>query len=256
MVRALLEGRKTQTRRVVKDQPPPCKGFPHMHPDGSWGIYLDQPNGGPYKHIGKCPYGSPGHLLWVRETWQTAMSDDGPCLLYRADKGRWYPEYTGPNEGIGPSFDYERYPGDYVEWAGDVERRGPWKSPIHMPRWASRLTLEITDVRVERLQSLSEEDAIAEGVFFTDYGRRCFHEGQGNPSTCPASVEHHPLKPGWMWKPTLSSDECLGSARHAYANLWNTINGPSSWQASPWIWALTFKVHQQNTDHRTEIPED
>jgi hypothetical protein len=117
-----------------------------------------------------------------------------------------------------------------------------------MPRTASRLTLKITDIRVERVQDISEEDAIAEGCFFTDYGRSCFHLGSGDPETCAAMQQHHPQKPGWMWDKTTSSDQCLNSARSAYGDLWNTINGAESWQENPWVWALSFKVIHENVD--------
>jgi hypothetical protein len=117
-----------------------------------------------------------------------------------------------------------------------------------MPRWASRLTLEIIDVRVERLQDISEADARSEGCFFTDYGRRCFHQVRGDIATCPANAEHHPQREGWMWASTQSSDQCLGSARSAYGNLWESINGTGSWESNPWVWIVEFRVHQQNVD--------
>ena len=164
-----------------------------------------------------CPYGKPGDLLWVRESFSRP---------YNGGEETWY-------------------------WVDGNPQDGDWWKPqpsIHMHRFRSRLTLELTDVRIERLQDISEEDAVAEGIFFTDYGRRCFHQGQGEISSCPAPEEHHPQKPGWMWQPTTSSTQCLGSARHAYGNLWNAINGSDSWDINPWCWCLSFKVHRCNID--------
>lgn len=127
MVRAILEGRKTQTRRVLKN---PDDGVSTTIEDGS-PLYCDD---GGFWHPRPCPYGQPGDRLWVREAHQ--LSPDGP--IYRA---------TAREHGT-----YE--PGG----------AGPWRPSIHMPRWASRITLEITDVRVERVQEITEDDAIAEGV--------------------------------------------------------------------------------------------
>jgi hypothetical protein len=117
-----------------------------------------------------------------------------------------------------------------------------WKPSIFMPRWASRITLEITEVRVQRLNEISEEDAIAEGMFFKDYGRACGHWGQWQDAgDCPAAPVTHPQRPGWSWKETVSHEECLKSARFAYGNLWESINGDRSWASNPWVWAITFR---------------
>lgn len=214
MVRALLEGRKTQTRRVVK---------PTKDRNGS-GCELapceiaGEINNGDY-HL--CPYGQPGDRLWVRENFLQLMH--GPVtdgeIKYRADL---HPSETGsqPNDGW---------------W---------WKSrpSIHMPRWASRILLEIISARVERLQEISEADAKAEGAFFTDYGRQCFHKGAPRDAVkCPAPDDHHPQREGWSMASTESHEQCLSSARMAFANLWEKINGPDSWDANPWVWVVEFK---------------
>lgn len=167
MVRALLEGRKTQARRIVKPVP--------SHP----------------MHV--CPYGKPGDLLWVRESICRAKEYGG--IGYCADT-TWYPNYAWP-------------------WKKDVV------SSIHMPRWLSRLTLEITEVRVERLQDISVEDAEAEGV-----EELKSYILVGNSIFPPVTI---------CWKT-------------GYKRLWESINGAGSWDANPWVWALTFKVHQQNVD--------
>lgn len=129
MVRAILDGRKTQTRRVMKPQPSPADVFVGDHGLGM----------GPQF---RCSYGQSGDRLWVRETW--ACECCGRTLEYRAVHGRC--------EGLSYRAD------------GGTGGSSGWRSPIHMPRWASRLTLDITEVRVQRVQEISEEDAVAEGV--------------------------------------------------------------------------------------------
>jgi hypothetical protein len=154
MVRAILAGEKTQTRRVLKPTPPDWItdfGFSMFTPPGSIsgrGIYGDE---GPAEKFFRCPYGMPGERLWVRETWAmncnrygdapipATRPDDLAELAYRAD-GDWS-DY-GPVDGFCP----------------------PWRPSIHMPRWASRITLEVTRIRVERLGQISGKDALAEGV--------------------------------------------------------------------------------------------
>lgn len=185
MVRAILDGRKTQTRRIIKNQPA--------------GDYPDTPalirsvGGGFqwYGHYGEssifnCPFGSVGDRIWVRETFSPVPDHEEPAgcsaILYAAD-------------GNGPY--------------------GKWVPSIHMPRWASRLTLEITGVRVERLNSISQEDAQAEGMELTG------------------------------WRPTYSDPDSGGEVWTPYDNfaqLWESIYGEESWQANPWVWVIEFKV--------------
>ena len=183
MARAILSGAKTQTRRVVKaradkDMGPRCVLQPHE--------IAGEVNGGSYRN---SPYGQPGDWLWVRETW--ARDDEDDALMYRADVGRdmnadaWE---QGRLEGV------PRY---------------KWRPSIHMPRWASRITLEITEVRVDRLHDISEADAGAEGV----------------------SAKH-----------TADADY---TAREKYSVLWEQINGAGSWDANPWVWVVSFRRVQQ-----------
>jgi hypothetical protein len=106
--------------------------------------------------------------------------------------------------------------------------------------------LEIADIRVERLQDISEEDAKAEGMFFTDYGRSCGHfAGQGwvdyDPKRCPAPLAYHAQRSGWMWDKTSSHEECLAAAKWAFANLWCHVNGENAWVENPWVWVVTFR---------------
>jgi hypothetical protein len=178
MIRALLEGRKTQTRRIVKPGPPDGLA---MHASGDGWRY----EGVDYRGdaVERCPYGVPGDRLWVREAWSEHVGSFGESRVafYRAD--------------------------------GD-ERAGPWKPSIHMPRWASRITLELTDVRVQRLQEISEEDAKAEGIQTDDM--------------------NHVVRPdGINW----------GGARGEFAALWESINGKRApWDSNPFVWCLTFKL--------------
>lgn len=137
MVRAILEGRKTQTRRVVKPQPAHC---------------ADLPMGKDLTFASACPYGQPGDRLWVRETWAVGTLFDyvRPSLLPKPDcESKLAVDYAANPRRIWHS-----------------EDQGRWRPSIHMPRWASRITLEITSVRVERLQDISHKDAIAEGLEF------------------------------------------------------------------------------------------
>ena len=198
MVRAILAGTKTQTRRVVKPQPQgndlhictnaydwqACEdGFLHGLIAGDHG----------YDALSfRCPHGAPGARLWVRETWAyerdgTGCPDD-TGILYRATDPGWDDEETGLR----------------------------WRPSIFMPRSASRILLEITEVRVERLQAIREEDARAEGI--TDGG--CLNCGNSEPCGCP---------------------DPSPDARDAFAWLWQSINGSHSWHANPWVWVVEFR---------------
>lgn len=182
MVRAILDGSKTMTRRIIKPQPT------HFNPAGTPRRVV--PNGGPSESI-CCPYGQPGDRLWVRETWAAPHALDGHT-----------PRFMPPTTR--------------VHYAASEDRGGLlWRASIHMPRWASRILLEIADVRIERLQDISEDDAQAEGL---EYSER--FEGY-----CIGEAEHYN-----------SHDPRL-----SYASLWESINGPDSWAANPWVWVVTFR---------------
>lgn len=188
MVRALLSGAKTQTRRVVKPQP--LGGAPtlleHLLPHQRWATDEAEE-----EHVWKCPYGEPGDRLWVRETW--ALDDEDGAMMFRADLGRDV-----------NADDWERGRLDGVP-------RYRWRPSIHMPRRLSRITLEITGVRVERLQEISEGDAYDEGT-----AEWCA-ETQRNGNKWPNIVR-------------------------AYQGLWESINGRGSWDANPWVWVLEFRT--------------
>lgn len=202
MVRAILEGRKTQTRRVVKPQPE-LRWNCWLTDDASIEVCRNEhPKGDDCQRefFTRCPFGQPGDRLWVRETWSARTAHfcgEGGCeccdayIKYEADGD----ERQFTEDEIPPEWSYRR----------DRERR----PSIHMPRWASRITLEITGVRVERLQEISEGDARAEGA---------------DPRT--AGVEQ---------------GEPLKTHRTGFVQLWASINGIDSWFANPWVWVVEFR---------------
>lgn len=214
MVRAVLEGRKTQTRRVIKPQPSAGvrdSVFVHSGLEDGHGREL------------RCPYGAPGDRLWVRETW--AVQRFEPCLPHERD----WQELHSPTIRYLADGATQRVQGDRATgvgiYHGPVEKSRP---SIHMPRWASRITLEITDVRVHRVQNISEADALAEGINRIDHGR----EGSYYHA---ARTEPHPKN----WCDPID----------AFHELWDAINGMRSfgWNVNPWVWALTFTRVEQPT---------
>lgn len=200
MVRALLDGHKTQTRRLCKLQPH-TNGELTWWPDGK-GTNTGTRGGAPGCYLDLCPFGKPGDLIWVRETF---------CPIYPQDQ-----HYNG-GRPIEYDFKATYQHGDRM---GDlIGERKRWTPSIHMPRWASRFTLKITGVRVERLQDISEEDAVAEGA------------------------ERGMLK-------TMGGELILsgGSHRCGFINLWQSIYGPRSWLQNPWVWVIEFEPIMKNID--------
>ena len=205
MVRAILEGRKTQTRRIVKNQP--CGGWAFdgvygritsPHPQrGKFGAFLRRGVGTSWPELGilPCPYGSPEDQLWVKETF---AEPNDQVTIYRAN---WREDAI--TRGL------DNIPKD------DSGIR--WKPSIYMPRWASRITLEITNIRVERLNDISEEDAIAEGIE-RESGE---YEGYFRDYREPDAITKH--------------------ARLSYMGLWESINGAGSWGINPWVWVIEFR---------------
>ena len=198
MVRAIIAGAKTQTRRLVKPQPPEgadprwtwCVSSTNRDDVGAFHHGVIEPDGNSFTDRGRerqtayrCPFGAPGDDLWVRETWAEHEPDDvqGTRTYYRADHA----------DG-----EVQVRPGMFLRWTPS----------IHMPRWASRLTLRVTSVRVERLHAITEDDARAEGVLTVD---------------------------GLLSAMT---------PRERFACLWREINGGrASWDANPWVWVVSFK---------------
>jgi len=233
MVRAILAGEKTVTRRIVKSQylsaewsVKPATAPRHERHTHDWWL----PTGvQPYAALPHCPYGQPGDRLWVRETTEidektspvvtlARYAADGQPVIYRSTE------------------DHE-YDGTVAHW--DYPRRA--RPSIHMPRWASRILLEITSVSVERLQAITDEQAQAEGMVYTDFGMQ---ERPGRFSV-DGGKTFHPMKPqqasGWHAGDATHPDQCLDRARWAFANLWEKINGSGTWDANPWVWVVEFK---------------
>ena len=193
MVRAILEGRKTQTRRVVKLQPLHDVSKTEMFVSGNtWASRSEINNDGGY-HVWRtnCPYGKPGDVLWVRETWQP--SESGAYVHFKAD------------------------------WSDEDAGKG-WKPSIHMPKDAARIWLEIVNVRVERLQDISEQDAIAEGIHQTWIGDK--------RSDC-------------AWKNYIDNGRGSLQPEQSFFSLWESINGKESLEANPWVWVVEFKQIQK-----------
>lgn len=209
MLQAILAGTKTQTRRVVKPQPNGVWSIPPITVvDGRWG------SNGCVSDL-RCPYGKPGDRLWVREAWMlpTEPAEDMITVDYRACLEA---ETQGCDRVFLDDVTDAMFQDAQRIWDSDVKHaRSGWRSGIHMPRWASRLLLEITDVRVERLQSISEADAKAEGA--------------------PAEFE--------VDLATFVHGKSLPASTHylGFKHLWRDINGKDSWQANPWAWVVTFK---------------
>ncbi|HFZ2130541.1 TPA: morphogenetic protein [Klebsiella pneumoniae] len=200
MTRAILDGRKTQTRRPVKfpvhDKNLGCElAGNELAGELSAGNYLNS------------VFGKPGDRIWVRETWQ-AIHDycDENGHVDERRYARSIPKHRG---------NYW-HPVYEEAWGNESreDREFPWRPSIHMPRWASRILLEITDVRVERLNAISQEDAQAEGMELTG------------------------------WRPTYSDPDSGGEVWTPYDNfaqLWESIYGEESWKANPWVWVISFK---------------
>lgn len=186
MVRAILEDRKTQTRRIIPN--PVSSPIQAADVLNGWRDRFGNLNAKM-----RCPYGKPGDRLWVRETF---------CPV------RWG-DYMPVAIPKGPEGALIQFRADYKE--GSIDYDGCWKPAIHMPRWASRILLEITEVRVQRVQEISEDDAIAEGVEVAN-----------------------PQAKGYY------------GPRNAFKHLWDSINakrdkGKYAWKNNPWVWVISFR---------------
>jgi len=211
MVRAVLDGRKTQTRRIIQS---PAKNmqangqkvidyrepgdkwygdhvFSMRNQSGTWCDYTKE------QFLAKCPFGAVGDRLWVRESFY--------------EHGHWQGGGYDPEDSYFVSDKQVLYPADGIQRPSERKRDDFWRSrpSIHMPRWASRITLEITGVRVERLQDITNQDAMAEGIGHL----YAYDESQPTPK----------------------------DATRRFAELWQSIYGEESWQANPWVWVIEFK---------------
>lgn len=199
MVRTTLDGTTTQTRRVVKPQP--AKAFPASE-QGWFGFSLDG-------KLTNCPYGQPGDRLWVRETWSPYRQSSVACptadATYAVFKDGGH-KYRRSGKVIAGLAEYNAGAFDHIKW----------RSPYHMPRWASRLTLEVTAVRVERVQEISEKDAMAEGAI---------------PLLVPPDG---------------------GSAPHCegFSDLWDSLNAKRGfgWAVNPFVWVVEFAARRPGDD--------
>lgn len=235
-VQAILASRKSQTRRVVsfkhvlspsqkrigfeQCQDPnlfrcdyPSRGFPRLH------VPVRHPEDPkfPWADCGCNTLEArwePGDLLWVKETWADTNGENGPMISYQAGGDRFLVDECYPVE-------YSRYPGcQFTMWCGDLRRGEPdhsWRSPIHMPKWASRLTLRVTDVRVERLQEISEADAKAEGVELAEYETELPADPPGQAGIVRSFV--HPFRDRWQ----------------------QTTGKRAPWDSNPWVWVVEFE---------------
>lgn len=281
MIRAILAGQKTQTRRVVKPQPPSecsihymlgaeswlpeSERSPLRHHWEAWGgeLFDNRPDGHLCgSHTVRCPYGAPGDRLWVRERHQ--RFDKGSC-----DQHVWYTAGRNDNSYVArtrPEIDQDApWPRDAAGPAGGAVYGVP---SIHMPRWASRILLEIVSVRVERLRDISEDDARSEGIKWGPAERHANHDPRwiqglcrdcahwntnlggngGKRTSCgykydsdPAVVEPEHGDAGQGCSHGFAvGDGADESARFQFKHFWSHLNGAGSWEANPWVWVVEF----------------
>lgn len=217
MVRAILDGKKTMTRRVVKPQPHKKCSQAWISPDNT--LRFTRPTlSKDICHESdsvRNPYGKVGDRLWVRETWIQGYDDpliesegddeNAVSIIYKADSKELYRPCSAE---VAEKWGY---------WGTDSDTV-TWKSPIHMPRFASRILLEITDIRVERLQDISEVDCEKEGFKFLPHTRICFSPKKGDGDSNKYKKE--------------------------FGKYWDTLNAKKgySWASNPWVWVIEFKV--------------
>jgi hypothetical protein len=225
MVRAILrqQNPKSCTRRVIKPQPvfladasPPRWKWKHKHGITEFVDKALKIGLGPERR--SCPYGMPGDRLWVRETIQQLC---GQTVWHNRVGGILDKERTNTSiKYMADGFERTIIGERPIEYRGLYGQKIP---SIHMPRWASRITLEVTDIRAERLQDISEHEAVMEGV-----------EPLGSPNI------------GWYRDYHQLSGGSLPCARDSFASLWDTINHDRGfgWWVNPWVWAISFKVLQ------------
>ncbi len=239
MVSALLDGRKTQTRRVLSI--PFLEGINPQHT----GLVATRSYGSTWQVYGTADASKPfdvryevGDLLYVRECWRTPESLDHLSprqIAERCDelgyRGRWCPRVTEADDMTHQWSEEDGF--------RDDEPTGRLRAAMHMPRWASRLTLKVTDVRVERVKQISEADARAEGLAAISKDGKLFKFGIPDRDGYPGNDDY-----GWHW-PDWEVDP-----RAAFRTLWDSINAPRGfgWDANPWVVAVSFELIRANVD--------
>lgn len=230
MVRALLEGRKTQTRRIIKPHPPAFVVAASLAHDNVWN-FTNGKTVGLLNAPTKCPYGKPGDRLWVRENFRLPKSLDAMNCTQVAERmldlgytAPWAPiRYEADGATINAT---ELTDSPLSLWGGDW---GRLRVARFMPRWASRITLEITDVRVQRVEEISEQDARAEGP---------------EPNWVGPLDDWSPEEHGYLdsTPEDVGEEGYFRTGREAFLDLFYNINKRAPRGQNPWVWALTFKV--------------
>lgn len=212
MVRAILEGRKTQTRRIVEPQPVPADQLGDEEYEGPKQFFIED---GQLRtparygsHPVECPYGKPGDGLWVQEAFSTFYDGD--------------PEEGGSGDVAIHKATYED------DWSEDPEEV-PWMHGRRMPRWASRLALSIKSIRVERLWQITNTDAMAEGVSIAPHRHGSF----GSPWEPDFDVlDPHPER---------HDTDIVDCFLCPFRDLWQSLHGADSWSTNPWVWVIEFR---------------
>ncbi|QEU44693.1 hypothetical protein F3X94_08645 [Raoultella planticola] len=215
MVRAIIDGRKTQTRRIVKGTDGAVKFCKEWDINGEeiFVVLGEKDHTGMNPVLGaiSCPFGGIGDRIWVRETWSDVNLEGIPAVAYRADGDVYslmddesFLDEDGAFNYDDPRVTKYHFAAWYSDLIGGIE--GDWRPSIHMPRWASRIQLEITDIRVERLASVSDEDAGKEGY-------------PADPSPFGGPMDK------WLW----------------FRQLWDGIYPKHSFKHNPWVWVIEFK---------------
>lgn len=217
MVRAILEGRKTQTRRPMKIQPVLNGSFYEVYGAGWSANVSSVPVVFGHSLATHCPFGCVGERIWVRETYRVhSKAADVATLVYKASEQNSWTEQT------------HRVPLSVCTRRVSPEK---WTPAIHMPRWASRILLEITDVRVERLQDISEEGAQREGVHTEVWDQTVAARNYA------ASDEFFQF-----WSDDMPHFVEMNELyRSSFRSLWESLYGEDSWQANQWVWVIEFK---------------
>ena len=224
MVRAILDGRKTQTRRPIKWKQTRFTEIGEREDGSKWPWSEDAEHACDFWH--PCPFGAVGDRIWVRETWGVVsheLDEDGRIQPWKPDRPATAIHEMPFGNGYYSGHAIYAADGDFT-WGDDdgyEDGRSCWKPSIHMPRAASRILLEITDVRVERLNAINEHDAQAEGVAKLRGG----------------FWKHY--QPGWTQHQL--------SARGSFVTLWKSIYGDESWNSNSWVWVIKFKRIEELT---------